>query len=74
MSTLELSRFCATRPAEADILLVEDDRRENEMYAAALRRAGLELCRRVRSIQKTASLPAITVALPAAIANGWRPW
>ena len=96
MSTMELQRFCAARPAEADILLVEDDRDSNEMHAAALRRAGfrvtqahdgleawravlahpphlvvtdlsvpgldgVELCRRVRSIQRTASLPMITV-------------
>jgi CheY-like chemotaxis protein len=96
MSTMELRRFCAARPAEADILLVENDRASNDVYAKALRGAGfrvtqahdgleawrallshpphlvvtdlavpgmdgVELCRRVRSIQKTASLPMITV-------------
>jgi hypothetical protein len=39
MSTVQLSRFRAARPAEADILLVENDP-NNEMYATTLRRAG----------------------------------
>jgi DNA-binding response OmpR family regulator len=97
MSTLQLTRYCATHPENADILLVEEDPARNELYAHALRSAGFrvtqrhnghdalkailarppqlvvtdvtlpgidgfELCRRVRAIEKTASLPAITVA------------
>ena len=96
MSTLQLSRYCASLPENADILLAEDDRARNQLYADALRSAGfrvtqthngldawkaalaqpphlviievslpgmdgVELCRRLRAIEKTASLPAMTV-------------